>query len=177
MSKKEKDEEIDKEEEIEDIVDEEIQSVYPKFVSEEEEAEVEEEVEEEVGTEEAFEIEEGLEEGLEEEFEEELEFTIEEEVEGPTYKFVDLEIHRGDGANNYNIIVKGQSHGFLNLFIKHLLDLESVKLAAYKKTDIEEPRLFLRLNAGYKIKEALRAGINSLMSEIDEAKKEFKSLV
>ena len=170
--KKEEDEEID---EVEDIVDEEIQSVYPKFVSEEEEVE-EEELEAEP-IEEPVEVEEGVGGEFEEEFEEDLEFAIEEEVEGPTYKFVDLEITHGDRPNNYNVIVEGQSHGFLNLFIKHLLNLDSVKLAAYKKTDIEQPRLFVRLNEGYKIKEALRAGIASLQSEIDEAKEEFSKLV
>jgi DNA-directed RNA polymerase subunit L len=172
MSKKEKDEEID---EVDDIVDEEIQSVYPEFVSEGEEIK-----EEEVGAEpieESVEVEEAIGGELEEEFEEDLEFAIEEEVEGPTYKFVDLEISRGDGANNYQVIVNGQSHGFLNLFIKHLLSLDSVRLAAYKKSDIAQPKIFIRLNEGHKIKEALRGGINSLQSEIDETKKEFNKLV
>ncbi|TFF98151.1 MAG: hypothetical protein EU541_07220 [Promethearchaeota archaeon] len=174
MSNKKKDEEIDDVDDVDDvddIVDEDIQSVYPKFVSEEEEDVEIEELEAEP-IEEPVEVEEGLEEDLEEDFE----FAIEEELEGPTYKFVDLEISH-KGANNYNITVKGQSHGFLNLFTKHLLNLDSVKLAAYKKTDIEEPKLFIRLNEGHKIKEALRAGINSLQEEINEAKKAFSSLM
>ncbi len=173
MSKKDKDEDI---EGIDDLVDEEIQSVYPKFVSEEGEVDEVEEIETEPIPE-PLEGEEGVEEVLEEEFEEDLEFALEEEIEIPQYKYVDLEIAHGRGANNYEVIVKGQSHGFLNLFIKHLLNSESVKLAAYKKNNIEQPRLFIRINEGYKIKEALREGINAINSEISKVEKEFISLL
>ena len=163
MAKKKKEDSDEEEfEEIEEFESQEIESVYPKF---ETKGEVSAEVSDEILTEE------------DEELQEDLDFVMEEEEEGPRYKYLDLQIKRGSGKNNYEIFIDGQSHGFLNVFVKHLLNLEAVDLAAYKKTDIEAPKIFLKLKEGYKIKKTLRDGIDSLRDEVVSVQKGFKGLM
>jgi DNA-directed RNA polymerase subunit L len=100
-----------------------------------------------------------------------------EEEEGPGYKYLDLQIQKGKGINHYEIFIEGQSHGFLNVLVKHLLNLEGVDLAAYKKTDIEAPKIFIKLKDGHKIKNTLRDGLESLREEVLSAQKTFKKLI
>ncbi|MBY8982677.1 MAG: hypothetical protein KGD57_06995, partial [Candidatus Lokiarchaeota archaeon] len=73
--------------------------------------------------------------------------------------------------------IDGQSHGFLSVFVTHLLDLEGVTLAAYKKNNVEPPMIFLKLKDGFKIKEILRKGINNLRDEVVNVQKVFKNLM
>jgi len=159
MAKKKSEESID---EIDELMDEDIQSVYPEIEEEKEKLEEEEigefpEAEEELG--------------------EDLDFVIEEEEEVPQYKYLDIEIHHAEGKNNFEVIIKNQSHGFLNILLNHLLNLESVELAAYKKTNIELPRIFIKLKEGYNIKEILREAIDSLRNEVVDVQKLFKNLI
>jgi DNA-directed RNA polymerase subunit L len=163
MAKKKNDESID---EIDELMDEDIQSVYPEIEEGKEKEKVEEE-EEEFG-----EIPEA-----EEELGEELDFVMEEEEEVPQYKYLDIEIHHAEGKNNFEVIIKNQSHGFLNILVNHLLSLDSVEVAAYKKTNIELPRIFIKLKEGYKIKEILREAIDSLRNEVLDVQKLFKNLI
>jgi DNA-directed RNA polymerase subunit L len=165
MAKKKavKTEDKDKEE-LDEIVDElledeEIESIYPKL---------EEKKEEEIkpsSTEEILE-------------EEELEFELEEEPRFPDYKYLNVEINRGEGENDYELSIEGQSHGFCNILVKHLLQVEGVNIAAYKVNNIEPPKIFIRLsnNKDYKIKEILYKSIESLREEVIEVQKIFKKL-
>lgn len=168
MAKK-KNEESDEEdlEEIEEFENQDIESVYPTIDrgAEEEEKEIS-----------AIETEETLSEE-DEELQEDLEFVMEEEEEGPRYKFLDLQIKHGKGKNHYEVFLEGQSHGFLNVLVKHLLSLEGVDLAAYKKTDIEAPKIFIKLKDEHKIKKILRDGIDSLRDEVLSVEKVFKKLM
>ncbi|TXT63819.1 MAG: DNA-directed RNA polymerase subunit L [Promethearchaeota archaeon] len=50
-------------------------------------------------------------------------------------------------------------------------------LAAYKKTDIEAPKIFIKLKDGHKIKNTLRDGLESLREEVLSAQKTFKKLI
>ncbi|MBN1215268.1 MAG: hypothetical protein JXA99_07460 [Candidatus Lokiarchaeota archaeon] len=143
---------------LEDLDDGEIESVYPKI-----------EKSREKGSSEALDdIDDDLEE--EEEFEEPI------QDKAPTYKYLDLDIVQKEGKKNYEIYIEGQSHGFLNVFVKHLLELEGVDIAAYKKNNIQSPMIFLKLKEGFKIKEILRKGINNLRDEIGQVQKIFKNL-
>jgi len=163
MAKKKKQDSDEEDfEEIEEFENQEIESVYPKI---ETKGEASAEVSDEILTEE------------DEELQEDLDFAMEEEEEGPKYKYLDLQIKKGNGKNNYEIFIEGQSHGFLNVFVKHLLSLEAVDLAAYKKTDIEAPKIFLKLKEGHTIKKTLRDGIESLREEVVSAQKVFKDLM
>jgi DNA-directed RNA polymerase subunit L len=164
MAKKEKEDSID---EIDDLMGGEIQSVYPEIEEEKESEEIEEE--EEIETVEEME--------LEDELEEDLDFVIEEEAEVPQYKYLDVEIHRTKGKNNYHIMVENQSHGFLNSLVNNLLKLEAVEIAAYKRTNIQTPRIFIKLKEGYKIKKALREGIDLLRNEVVKAQKIYSKLI
>ncbi len=148
------------EDDIDDLLeDEEIESVYPKI----------EEKEESVSAPAS------LEETMEEE---EEEFEIEEEAKFPDYKYLNVEIKKTQGENDYEILLEGQSHGLLNILVKHLLLIEGVNVAAYKVTNIELPTVFIRLenSKDYKIKDILYKGIESLRKKVIEVQKLFKKL-
>lgn len=109
---------------------------------------------------------------------EEEEFELEEEPLFPDYKFLNLKLNKGQGENDYELIVEGQSHGFCNILVKHLLNIEGVNIAAYKATNIAPAQIFIRLENSkkYKIKDILHKGIESLREEVLEVQKIFKKL-
>jgi len=137
--------------------DEEIEDIYPKM-EDKEETEI---------------APLSTEEGIEEE-----EFELEEEARFPDYKYLNLELIKGQGENDYELLVEGQSHGFCNILVKHLLEIEGVNIAAYKVTGIEPSKIFIRLEntKDYKIKDILHKGIESVRSEVVEVQKLFKKL-
>ncbi|MFW9826745.1 MAG: RpoL/Rpb11 RNA polymerase subunit family protein [Candidatus Thorarchaeota archaeon] len=110
---------------------------------------------------------------LEEEFEEE------EEARFPSYKYLDVGIMKGIGENDYEVTIEGQSHGFCNILVKHLLEVEGVNMAAYKVNNVELPKIFIRLENSktYKIKDILNKGIESLREEVLEVQKKFKKFL
>ncbi|MFX0031922.1 MAG: RpoL/Rpb11 RNA polymerase subunit family protein [Candidatus Hodarchaeota archaeon] len=113
----------------------------------------------------------------EEILEEELEYEMEEIPKPPEYKYLNLSILKGKQENDYHLIVEGQSHGFLNILVKHLLSTDGVNSAAYKVTRIDPPEVFVRLEKGNKIKNILHKAIQSLKDEVEEVKKTFKPLM
>lgn len=165
--KEEKDEEFD---ELEDelLEDEDVESVYPKLEKETKEDDdksgmpstVDNEVSESPEEEEEYEMEE------------------EEEVKFPSYRYLNLKIKKDIGKNDYELIVEGQSHGFCNILVKHLLEIEGVNIAAYKDIKLEPSTIFIRLEnlKKYKIKEILHKGIESLRDEVTEVHKLFKKI-
>ncbi len=108
--------------------------------------------------------------------EEEEGFEIEPEPE-PTYKFLTLAMKKGFRDDDYTLSIEGQSHGFLNIFVQHLLETEGVNSAAYKITKIDPPEVFIRLEDGYEIKKILYNAIESLRAEVGEVEKVFKKLM
>ncbi len=115
----------------------------------------------------------------EEEGEEEAEEEVEQAPELPEYTILELNLITGPGDNDYTLTLKGQSHGFCNIFVKHLLTIEGVIAAAYKITEIaiSPPQIFIRLEDGYKLKKVFLKGIDSLRNEVDETQKLFKKLM
>ena len=111
--------------------------------------------------------------------EEDLEYEMEEQIELPTYKYLDLKLNKTSGINDYELIVEGQSHGFCNIFVKHLLMIEGVNIAAYKVTGLEPPKIFIRVEDSkkYNIKEILNKGIETLREEVEGVQKIFKKLM
>ena len=109
---------------------------------------------------------------------EEEEFELEEEARFPDYKYLNVELNKGQGENDYELLVEGQSHGFCNILVKHLLEIEGVNIAAYKVTGIEPSKIFIRLDntKDYEIKDILHKGIESLREEVIEVQKLFKKL-
>jgi DNA-directed RNA polymerase subunit L len=161
MAKKKavKTEDKDDDEFMEELLeDEEVERVYPKV---EEKGDVEP-----IAT-------------SEEESVEEEEFEIEEEPLFPDYKYLNLTLNRGQTENDYELIVEGQSHGFCNILVKHLLNIEGVNIAAYKATNISPAQIFIRLENSkkYKIKDILHKGIESLREEVLEVQKTFNKLI
>ncbi len=110
------------------------------------------------------------------ESEEEEGFEIETGPEYPDYKYLKLDMEKGFSENDYTLIVEGQSHGFCNIFVEHLLATEGVNSAAYKITKIVPPEIFIRLEDGYKIKKILFEAIKTLRTEVTEVQKAFKKL-
>jgi len=113
-----------------------------------------------------------------EETEEMEEFVFElEEEEKPSYKFVYLTLKKLTNVNDYELMVSGQSHGFCNIFVKYLLNIKGVNIAAYKATGLEPPIIFIRLDNGYKIKEILNQGIEALREDVIDVQKLFQILM
>ena len=107
---------------------------------------------------------------------EELDYEFEEE-EKPKYRYLNLTLNKGPNENDYELNVEGQSHGFLNVLVKHLLQIEGVNIAAYKVTRIEAPKIFIRLENGYNIKEILHQGIENLREDVTQVEKLFQKLL
>jgi len=164
--KEEKDEEFD---ELEDelLEDEDVESVYPKLEKETKEDDDKSGIPSTVDNE----VSESPE-------EEEYEMEEEEEVKFPSYRYLNLKIKKDIGKNDYELIVEGQSHGFCNILVKHLLEIEGVNIAAYKDIKLEPSTIFIRLEnlKKYKIKEILHKGIESLRDEVTEVHKLFKKI-
>ena len=161
---------VEEEEELDDIEDElleedDLVSEYPK-VSEKPETEAV-----------SSSIEESDIDSAEEEEEEPYE--IEEEPRFPDYRHLKLSLIKDLGENDYELTVKGQSHGFCNILVKHLLNNEGVKAAAYKITGIVPPQIFIRLEESreLKIKDILYEAIESLREEVLEVQKLFQKLM
>ena len=142
---------------VDDILeDEEVEGIYPKLEKKEEDESIPPSVEEAIE-------------------EEELEFEIEEEPRFPDYKYLNLTLYRVQGENDYELMVEGQSHGFCNILVRHLLEIEGVNIAAYKVTGIVPAQIFIRLDKG-KIKDILFGAIESLREEVIEVQKLFQKL-
>jgi len=94
----------------------------------------------------------------------------------PEYKYLKLGMKKGLSDKDFTLIIEGQSHGFCNIFVGHLLKTEGVNSAAYKITKIVPPEIFIRLEDGYKIKKILFKAIETLRTEVTEVQKTFKKL-
>lgn len=161
--KSEEDELSDLEDDISDLKDEEI--ALPKIEK------IEPEKEEEVAQ--------TPEVGSEEEEEEDYELLADEEPEVivKDYKFIKPNIVKGVNKFDYELIMEGQSHGFCNILVKHLLNIDGVNIAAYKITNIDLPKIFLRIQDGYKIKDIIFKGISALQDEVSMVEKVFSKLM
>jgi DNA-directed RNA polymerase subunit L len=116
--------------------------------------------------------------GLDEsEPEEEEEFDLEEPEVKKDYKHLKLEIKKGLNENDYVLFVTGQSHGFCNALVKHLLSIDGVVSSAYRITVIKPPEIFIRLKNGSKINDVLFQAIEALRNEVKDVEKLFKKLM
>jgi len=170
MTKKKKEESEEEElpdfeDDISDLEDEEI--ALPKI--EKKETEEEEEVAQtpEVSSE--------TEEGEEDEYD--LLTDEEPEVIIKDYKFIKPNIIKGVNEYDYELIMEGQSHGFCNILVKHLLNIDGVNIAAYKITNIDLPKIFLRIQEGFQIKDIVFKGIAALKDELASVEKVFSELM
>ena len=153
----------DLEEDFSDLEEEEIEIALPK---------IDKKIEKE-----AKEISFDIDEKSEEDYDQEFELEDEEKPEILDYKYVKLNIHKVLSENDYELDLIGQSHGLCNILVKYLLNTEGVKLAAYKITNIEPPKIFIRLKNGHKIKDILHKTIESLREEVEEVEKLFSKLM
>lgn len=111
--------------------------------------------------------------------EEEEPYEVEEEPRYPDYKYLRLDLIKTHGDIDYELSIEGQSHGFCNILVKHLLNTEGVKAAAYKITGIVPPQVFIRLedSGNHKIKDIIFEAIESLREETLEAQKLFQKIM
>lgn len=152
----------DLEEDLSDLEDDKFESVYPEVTSKTQDKVKDTDLEAEL-----------VEEEVEEEEEEELEDEDLPEIQD--YKYLKLNLIRKTLENDYELEIIGQSHGFCNTFIRHLLNIEGVNIAAYKDIRIEPSKIFIRLeNKKYKIKDILFKGIESLREDVLEVQNLFK---
>ncbi|HEA70659.1 hypothetical protein LCGC14_0830060 [marine sediment metagenome] len=109
---------------------------------------------------------------------EEEPYEIEEEPRFTDYKYLKLKLTKTLNEDDYELSVVGQSHGFCNIYVNHLLTTEGVNAAAYKVTGIEPAQIFIRLEQDkkYKIKDILFQAIESLRKEVVEAQNTFQKV-
>ena len=147
-----------KKEDLEDFEDDlfssNIKEKDPDIESEEEDKQQEETLEEDILPEDAEEIQ---------------KIPVEEEK---FYKYLNLKLKK-IRERDYELIVLGQSHGFCNILIKYLLNVEGVEIAAYKSTTIEPSKVFIRLKNGYNIKKIISEGISLLEQDVIKLQKVF----
>jgi len=147
-----------KKEDLEDFEDDlfssNIKEEYPDIESEEEDKQKEETLEEDILPEDAEEIQ---------------KIPVEEEK---FYKYLNLKLKK-IRERDYELIVLGQSHGFCNILIKYLLNVEGVEIAAYKSTTIEPSKVFIRLKNEYNIKKIISEGISLLEQDVIKLQKVF----
>ncbi len=93
------------------------------------------------------------------------------------YKYIKPSIIKTESENDYELIVEGQSHGFCNIFVKHLLEIKGVNAAAYKITKIDPPKIFIRIENGHDIKKIIQNCINSLRENVKTVEQVFKKLM
>ena len=162
MAKKKKVEPED-EDDFEDLEEEEIESAYPEIEKKTTEGGTDLKETQPLPSEDEEEL-------------EEYEYELEEEPEIPDYKHLNLILSSALTENDYELKIEGQSHGFCNILVKHLLNIKGVNMAAYKYTRIEPAQIFIRLEPGHKIKEIIHQGIESLREEVIEVQNIFKKL-
>ncbi|MHA1933532.1 MAG: RpoL/Rpb11 RNA polymerase subunit family protein [Promethearchaeota archaeon] len=111
--------------------------------------------------------------------EEEEPFEIEEEPRYRDFRHLKLDLIKTSGEHDYELSVEGQSHGFCNILVKHLLQNEGVTAAAYKVTGIVPPQIFIRLDDSktIKIKDILYTAIEALREEVLNDQKLFQKLM
>jgi len=93
------------------------------------------------------------------------------------YKYIKPDIVKGVNEFDYELIMEGQSHGFCNILVKHLLLIEGVNIAAYKITNIDNPKIFLRIQEGYNVRDIIFKGIATLQEEVSSVEKVFAKLM
>jgi len=153
----------DLEEDLSDLEDDKFESVYPEVTSKTQDKVKDTDLESELAEDEK------------EEEEEEEELEDEDLPEIQDYNYLKLNLIRKTLENDYELEIIGQSHGFCNTFIRHLLNIEGVNIAAYKDIRIEPSKIFIRLeNKKYKIKDILFKGIESLREDVLEVQNLFK---
>jgi DNA-directed RNA polymerase subunit L len=104
--------------------------------------------------------------------EEEEEFKELPEEEEKFYKYMNVNIKKIKD-NDYELIIEGQTHGFCNIFVKHLLKVEGIGAAAYKSTTIEPSKIFIRTQNGYDVKDLIAKGLALLEKEVIKLQKLF----
>ncbi len=168
--KKEAPKETD-EDKLSDFDDGELEAAYPKLEKKAKELKKEEEVPP------TPQLQEGVAPEDELMTKEELEAELEEEKEIQDYKYLKLGLVKKEKEGDYELVVHGQSHGFCNVFVKKLLSLEGVVMAAYKTTNIEPSKIFIRVGEGYKLKDILTKSIESLREDVLKVKELFQKVI
>lgn len=159
--KKSVEQDEDLEEDLSDLEDDEFESVYPEVTSKTQDKVKDTDLDGELAEDEV------------EDEEDELE--DEEPPEIQDYTYLKLNLIKKTLENDYELEIIGQSHGFCNALVTHLLNIEGVNVAAYKDIRIEPSKLFIRLeNKKYKIKDILFKGIESLREDVLEVQNLFK---
>ncbi|TFH27011.1 MAG: hypothetical protein E4G98_06535 [Promethearchaeota archaeon] len=89
---------------------------------------------------------------------------LEEEIQGREFKYLQIQIEK-DTDREYFIIVKHQSHGFMNYLVSQVLKCGGVDFAAYKFTSLDPPKLYVRLEEGRDIKVVLKEALGKMRTE------------
>ncbi len=89
---------------------------------------------------------------------------LEEEIQGREFKYLQIQIEK-DNDTEYYIIVRHQSHGFMNYLVAQVLKCKGVDFVAYKSTSLDPPRLYVRLEDGHDIKAVLKDALGKMRTE------------
>ncbi|MGQ4872538.1 MAG: RpoL/Rpb11 RNA polymerase subunit family protein [Promethearchaeia archaeon] len=155
---------LDDDEYLDDLEDGDFETEYPTLEKKEKESQKEMEKK----AEEKSEMEEQIADfGLE----------IDDEIRTQKFKYVNPKIIKGKRDRDYEILMEGQSHGFCNILVKHILEVDGVDIAAYKSTGLEPAKIFIRVKDGYDIRQILRKGADSLRDEVIQVRDLFYKII
>ncbi len=80
------------------------------------------------------------------------------------YKYLQLAITQISDIE-YDVIIKDQSHGFLNYFVSKILQCKGVDFAAYKNQSISDPVIYIRIDGTLPIKSILQEALKYARTE------------
>lgn len=89
---------------------------------------------------------------------------LEGELEGKAFKYLELSIAQISDTE-FNVIIKHQSHGFLNYFVSKVLQCKGVDFAAYKNQSISDPVIYVRTDGKQQIKGILQEALKYARTE------------
>ncbi|MHA1674504.1 MAG: RpoL/Rpb11 RNA polymerase subunit family protein [Promethearchaeota archaeon] len=89
---------------------------------------------------------------------------LEEEIQGREFKYMQIQIEK-DNDKEYYIIVRHQSHGFMNYLVSQVLKCKGVDFVAYKITSLDPPKLYVRVEEGLDIKAVLKEALGKMRTE------------
>ena len=89
---------------------------------------------------------------------ENLSLQLEGEYAQKAYKYLELAILQ-NSDNEFDVIIKHQTHGFLNYMVSKIIQCKGVAFVAYQHLSIADPKIYIRTDGKREIKDILKEAI------------------
>ena len=95
---------------------------------------------------------------------ENLSMQLEGEYESKNYKYLELSILQSTD-NEFDVIIKHQTHGFLNYMVSKIIQCKGVAFVAYQHLSIADPKIYIRTDGKRDVKDILKEAIKYARTE------------